>query len=153
MNYQQHLQNLLNIIVGKKLNDLMPILEVMSFGFEDYALHTLGLTRIIKDNDILVTTLDYQNWDGEEELNNDEHYFIKKFNDQIVGGVVTSVKVSPLYDLEIEMDNGVRIEVYVQNGYNHFDEENSQWLFFRVNDHDSPFVSVYNKTIDIAEKW
>ncbi|MBO5866507.1 MAG: hypothetical protein J6Q55_00435, partial [Clostridia bacterium] len=63
------------------------------------------------------------------------------------------VKVSPLYDLEIEMDNGVRIEVYVQNGYNHFDEENSQWLFFRVNDHDFPFVSVYNKTIDIAEKW
>ncbi|MBR2974819.1 MAG: hypothetical protein IKC47_03660 [Clostridia bacterium] len=155
MNYQQHLQNLLNIIVGKKLNHLKPIFEVMSFGFGEYALHTLGLTRIIKDNDILVTTLDYQNWDGEEAFNNDEHYFIKKFNDQIVGGVVTSIKVSPLYDLKIEMDNGVRVEVYVQNGHHHFDRDNNQWLFFKVDEEgdNAPFVSVYNKTVDITGEW
>lgn len=27
------------------------------------------------------------------------------------------------------MDNGIKIELFVKNGYNHFDDENEQWVF------------------------
>ena len=89
---------------------------MMMFSFEDYAFHALGLTRIIQDNDILVTTLDYLNWDRENDENNDESYFVKKHRDKIEGGVVISVSVTPLYDVEIVMDNGIKIELFVKNG-------------------------------------
>ena len=103
---------------------------------------------MIYENDILVTTLDYQNWDVEVDTNNDEWYFVEKYNDQIVGGVVKSVNVSVLYDVVIELDNGIRIELINKNGYNHFDEECEQWRFFKV--HDDPHIVVFSKKIDLG---
>ena len=150
MSYQSTLNEYLQVIVGKKLEKLNLACEMMMFSFEEYAFHTLGLTRIIKDNDILVTTLDYQNWDGEVNENNDEWYFANKYRDEIEGGVVTAVSVSPLYDVEIIMNNGVKIELFVKNGYHHFDDENEQWVFFRHDDHEHPFISVWSKSVDIA---
>ena len=108
---------------------------------------------VIFDNDILVTTLDYQNWDRENDENNDESYFVKKYRDKIEGGVVISVSVTPLYDVEIIMDNGIKIESFVKNGYHHFDDENEQWVFFRKGDHSHPFISVWSKSVDIATTW
>ena len=67
--------------------------EMMMFDFGDLKLHTQGLTRIVKDSDILTTTLDYQNWDGADDTHNDEWYFVERFRDAIVGGVVTSITV------------------------------------------------------------
>ena len=153
MEYQTKLNEHLQIIVGKRLDDLHLVCELMSFAFGDYAFHALGLTRIIHENDILVTTLDYLNWDQETDTNNDEWYFVKQYKDKIVGGTVTSVDVSPLHDVVINLDNGIRIETFVKNGYHHFDDESEQWVFFKVDDHSFPFVTVYNKTVDIAEKW
>jgi hypothetical protein len=153
MEYQTRLNEHLQIIVGKRLDDLHLVCELMSFAFGDYAFHALGLTRIIHENDILVTTLDYLNWDQETDTNNDEWYFVKQYKDKIVGGTVTSVDVSPLHDVVINLDNGIRIETFVKNGYHHFDDECEQWVFFKVDDHSFPFVTVYNKTVDIAEKW
>ncbi len=151
MDYQSTLNEHLQSIVGKKLDALSLACEMMVFSFEDYALHSLCLTRIILKKDILVTTLDYQSWDGEVDTNNDERYFVEKYRDQIVGGSVKSVSVSSLYDVEIIMDNGVRIELYIKNGYHHFDDEKEQWVFFS-DDHTYPFITVYNKTVDIAVK-
>ena len=91
MSYQSTLNEYLQVIVGKKLENLGLACEMMVFSFEDYAFHALGLTRIIKDNDILVTTLDYQNWDRKNDENNDESYFVKKYRDRIEGGIVISV--------------------------------------------------------------
>ena len=102
MSYQSTLNEYLQVIVGKKLEKLNLAFEMMMFSFEDYAFHSLGLTRIIKDNDILVTTLDYQNWDGEISENNDEAYFLEKYRDKIEGGVVISVSVTPLYDVVLK---------------------------------------------------
>ena len=153
MSYQATLNKYLQVIVGKKLEKLNLACEMMMFSFEDYAFHALGLTRIIKDNDILVTTLDYQNWDRKNDDNNDESYFVKKYRDKIEGGVVISVSVTPLYDVEIIMDNGIKIELFVKNGYHHFDDENEQWVFFRVDDHSYPFISVCSKSVDIATTW
>ena len=153
MDYQNKLNEHLQTIVGKRLNDLHLILELMSFSFEEYAFHALGLTRIIYGNDILVTTIDYLSWDGETDTNNDEWYFVEQYRDKIIGGTVVSVTVNSLHDVVIILDNGVRIETYIKNGHNHFEEECEQWCFFKVDDHSYPFITVYNKTVDIAVEW
>jgi len=152
MSYQSTLNKYLQVIVGKKLEELNLACEMMMFSFEDYDFHALGLTRIIKDNDILVTTLDYHNWDGETSENNDELYFVKKYRDKIEGGVVTSVRVGSLYDIEIVMDNGIKIELFIKNGYNHFDDENEQWVFFKRDDDSFPYISVWSKSVNINDK-
>ena len=153
MSYQSTLNEYLQVIVGKKLEKLNLACEMIMFSFEEYAFHALGFTRIIKYNGILVTSFDYLNLDSKTDENNDGLYSIKKHQDKIVGGVVISASVSPLYDVEIIMNNGVKIELFVKNGYNHFDDENEQWVFFKQGDHSHPFISVCSKTVDIATSW
>ena len=153
MDYQAKLNEHLQVIVGKQLVALNMACEMMMFSFEKYELHTQCLTRIICDNDILVTTLDYQSWDGETEENNDEWYFVEQNRDKIVGGTVTSVKVNALHDVTIVLDNGISIELFVKNGYHHYDNGQEQWVFFKHHDHSYPFVTVCNKTVDIAVDW
>ena len=153
MDYQARLEEHLQTIIGKQLDALNMACEMMMFSFEKYELHSQCLTRIICKNDVLVTTLDYQSWDGEIEENNDEWYFVKQNKDKIVGGTVTSVKVNALHDVTIVLDNSISIELFVKNGYHHFDDEQEQWVFFKHNDHSYPFITVYNKSVDIAVDW
>ena len=153
MDYRETLQNHFNDIVGKQLTELHLACEMMMFSFEEYALHTQCLTRIIFENNILVTTLDYQNWDGKVDTNNDEWYFVEQYRDKIIGGIVMSVSVSSLYDVTIILDNGIRIELINKNGYYHFDDECEQWRFFKVDGYTDPHITVYNKTVDIAVDW
>ena len=153
MDYQARLEEHLQIIIGKQLDALNMACEMMMFSFEKYELHSQCLTRIICKNDVLVTTLDYQSWDGEIEENNDEWYFVEQNKDKIVGGTVTSVKVNALHDVTIVLDNSISIELFVKNGYHHFDDEQEQWVFFKHNDHAYPFITVYNKSVDIAVDW
>ena len=153
MDYQARLEEHLQTIIGKQLDALNMACEMMMFSFEKYELHSQCLTRIICKNDVLVTTLDYQSWDGEIEENNDEWYFVKQNKDKIVGGTVTSVKVNALHDVTIVLDNSISIELFVKNGYHHFDDEQEQWVFFKHNDHSYPFITVYKKSVDIAVDW
>ena len=153
MDYHVKLHEHLQAIVGKKIDTLNMACEMMMFSFENYALHAQCLTRIICENDILVTTLDYQSWDGESDENNDEWYFVEQNRDRIVGGMVTSVNVNTLHDIVIILDNGIRIELFIKNGYNHFDDDHEQWMFFKRHDHSYPYITVYNKTVDIALAW
>ena len=153
MVYHNKLVEHLQIIVGKQLNAINLACEMMMFSFEAFALHAQCLTRIVCEDDILVTTLDYQSWDGEDESNNDEWYFVEQYRNKIVGGKVISVDVNSVHDVVIILDNGVKIELFVKNGYHHFDEEHAQWDFFKRNDRSYPFITVYSKSVDIAEKW
>lgn len=75
---QSKLKEYLQILIGKQLDALNLACETMMFGFEKYELHAQCLTRIIFENDILVTTLDYQSCDGKVEDNNDEWYFVEQ---------------------------------------------------------------------------
>ena len=153
MNYQDKLNEHLHAILGKQLDELNMACEMMMFSFEKYALQAQCFTRIICKNDVLVTTLDYQNWDGETEGNNEEWYFVEQNRDKIVGGTVTSVNVNALHDITIVLDNSISIELFVKNGYQHFDDEQEQWVFFKHHDHSYPFITVYNKSVDIAVDW
>ena len=153
MDHQAKLNEHLQVIVGKRLAALNMACEMMMFSFEKYELHTQCLTRIICENDILVTTLDYQSWDGKSEENNDEWYFVEQNRAKIVGGMVTSVTINALHDISIVLNNGIKIELFVKNGYHHFDDEQKQWVFFKHHDHSYPFITVYNKTVDIVVDW
>ena len=153
MDYQAKLNEYLQTIVGRQLDALNMACEMMMFSFGEYALHAQCLTRIVCENDILVTTLDYQSWDGDVEENNDEWYFVEQNRAEIECGMVTSVNVNALHDVTIDLDNGIRIELFIKNGHHHFDDEQEQWVFFKHHDHSYPFITVYNKTVDIAVDW
>lgn len=153
MNYQAMLNEHLQVIVGKQLDALNMACEMMMFSFEKYKIHAQCLTRIICENDILVTTSDYQSWDGETEENNDEWYFVEQNRTKIVGGTVTSVSVNALHDVAIILSNGIKIELFIKNVHNHFEDEQEQWVFFKHHDHSYPFITVYNKTVDVAVDW
>lgn len=149
MEFHAELQNHLQAIVGKQLVSINLACEMMMFSFGEYELHAQCFTRIIRNNDILVTTLDYQSWDGEISTHNDEWFFLEQFKPQITGSIV-SVDINPRYDVTIKLDSGIIIELYIKNGYQHFEEEHEQWVFFKRNDNSHPFITVYNKTVDIS---
>ena len=144
-------------IIGLHLTNVHLACEMMLFNFEQYSLHTQCLTRIIKNNDILVTTLDYQSWDGESSENNDEWFNLEKCKPEIEGGEVLDVKLSPLNDLIITLNNGITIEIFIQNSYAHFDDEHEQYRFFEYGTDDEPeeekdlrpHYVVYSKHIDL----
>lgn len=141
-----------NLLTGRKLEHFCCEAEILDFGFGALVLHAMGCTRVIKDNDILVTTIDYQSWDQEESTNNDEWFNMGKFHSEIVGGSVVSVRTSPWNDLHIRMDNGVMIECLVANAYPHYGEELEQWVLFEhTGDGSGTFLTVYNKSVDFRE--
>ncbi len=158
MNYIE-LEKLIKKIVGLKLGVIGYACEMLLFNFAQYALHVLCLTRIIKNGDILVTTLDYQSWDGEHNEKNDEYYNLARYKTEIEGGKVLSVEINSLCDLIITLDNDVTIQILIQNSYAHYDEENEQYRFFETSLDDEteeekklpPHYVVYNKHIEIQE--
>lgn len=137
-----------NLLVGKKLLHLCCVAEILNFDFDPLVLHAMGCSRVIRNNDILVTTLDYQSWDLSESTHNDEWFNVEKFNSDIIGGTVISVEISPWHDLRIKLDNNVVIECLIANSYPHYDEDKEQWLLFEpTKDHSGTFLAVYNKDI------
>ena len=109
-----------------------------------------GLTRIIKNGDILVSTLDYQSWDGVNSRSNDELKNIERFRKDIVGGAVVSADVNEVNDLRVTLDNGVIIECLIANGYVHYSNEREQWVLFEKNDREKrTFLTVYNKSCEL----
>lgn len=59
---------------GKKLRHLCCEADILDFDFAPLALHAMGCTRVIKNGDILVTTLDYQSWDLSETMAGCENF-------------------------------------------------------------------------------
>lgn len=126
------IKDVIEQIRGSQLTDIKLACEMMVFHIERYALHAQCLTRIIKDGDILVTTADYQSWDGETSENNDEWHNLDKYRSEIIGGKVISISLNALGDVEIALDNGIIIQIYVENGYPYYDGEQEQYRFFEI---------------------
>ncbi len=150
---EQKAVQFVNALIGKKLVHLCCEAEILDFDFSSMVLHAMGCSRIIKNNDILVTTLDYQSWDLTESTHNDEWFNMERFNSEIVGGTVISVKICPWHDLRIELDNHVIIECLIANAFPHYKEEQEQWVLFEpTRDHSGTFLTVYPKSIDFYDK-
>ncbi len=149
---EQEYQDFLSRMKGLQLQSINCACEMLMLDFEGYAFHALELTRVILNNDILFTSHDYQSWDGENDKNNDEWYFLDKYREALLGGTVTDIAFSPLHDLKIYFDNHLIIECYIANGCHHYDDENEQYTFFeRKKTGFRKFLAVYNKRITISE--
>lgn len=56
---EQKAVQFVNSLIGKKLVHFCCEAEILDFDFSSMVLHAMGCSRIIKNNDILVTTFDY----------------------------------------------------------------------------------------------
>ena len=146
---EKEIKAFINLWVGKRLESLNCICEMLDFCFSDnLVLHGLGLTRIFLKDDLIITTIDYNSWDQTDSKHNDEWFNTEKYKDQIIGGKVTNISISKSNDLFLELDNGVRIECFVANAYPHYDEEREQWLLFEhTEDHSGRFLTALNKRL------
>lgn len=151
MKMERKVMNFIHSLVGKRLLDVCCTAEILTFDFSPLALHASGYARIIRNSDILVTTLDYQSWDLSESTNNDEWFNVAKFHAEIIGGAVLSATLSPWNDLHIELDNGVIIECLIANSFPHYNEEQEQWVLFECSKDPKPFLTVYNKRFEFIE--
>lgn len=143
------LQKYINNIIGLKPKEINLACEMIMLNFGNYKIHFQSFTRIIKNNDILLTTLDYQNWDKKEDKNNDEWYFLEKYKKEILNGIVIDVSLTKTNDLTIVFDNGITIETYISNGYSHYEEDQEQWrLILKLDNDKSQDIVIYNKHIE-----
>lgn len=146
----EKLHNYLDQLVGIKLKDIKLACQMIILDFGNIGIHCQQFTRVSKNDDILFTTLDYQSWDEKVDTNNDEKYFFDKYRNEIIGGVVARIIYNKFNDVTIIFDNGVVIEIFVSNGYNHFVDEIEHWrLLIDTSDDDSKHIVIYNKKVEM----
>lgn len=120
---------ILKTFIGKKLIDIHLVCEMMCFDFGDVGFHAQGFTRIIQNDEILVTTADYQHWDQVESENNDEWYNIAQYKDRIINNIIERIELSPVNDMFIYLSNGICIQAFAEYGSLHFCDYCEQWRF------------------------
>ena len=146
----EKLHNYLDQLVGIKLKDIKLACQMIILDFGNIGIHCQQFTRVSKNDDILFTTLDYQSWDEKVDTNNDEKYFFDKYRNEIIGGGVARIIYNKFNDVTIIFDNGVVIEIFVSNGYNHFVDEIENWrLLIDTSDDDSKHIVIYNKKVEM----
>lgn len=146
----EKLHNYLDQLVGSKLEDIKLACQMIILNFGNVGIHCQQFTRVSKNNDILFTTLDYQNWDEKVDTNNDEKYFFDKYRNEIINGIIIKVIYNKFNDLTFIFDNGVIIETFVSNGYNHFVDEVEQWrLLIDTSNDASKHIVVHNKNVEL----
>lgn len=138
----------LNQLVGKPLEDVRLACEMIMLDFGNIGIHAQGFTRIMEGSDILLTTLDYLNWDEVTDTNNDEWYNLAQYKSRIVGNKVTAVELTSSCDLTIRLENQICIQAFNSNGPSHYGdiEEQEQWRVL-LDDEDMHIV-VYQKNIE-----
>lgn len=131
-------------LVGQRLSDLGAHYEILILRFGEYELHVSCFARIIHNEEILLTTRDYQSWDESNHKHNDMYINIAKHGEALVGQRVTAVEISPVNDLFVTLDNDARIEIFSSNGNLQFTAEKEQWFFYKPKDKAYPFLSISN---------
>ena len=147
---RQDIIDFVSLLVGKNLEYLGCEADLLEFVFEeDLVLHAAGFSRVVADDEILITTPDYQSWDGIDSMHNDENFNMTTHRERIVGGRVLSAAVNALGDLTITLDNGVTVECRIANAAPHYGEDAEQWVLFEhTSDHSGRFLTAYNKQLD-----
>ncbi len=147
---RQDIIDFVSLLVGKNLEYLGCEADLLEFVFEeDLVLHAAGFSRVVADDEILITTPDYQSWDGIDSMHNDENFNMTTHRERIVGGRVLSAAVNALGDLTITLDNGVTVECRIANAAPHYGEDAEQWVLFEhTADHSGRFLTAYNKQLD-----
>lgn len=124
--------------------------EMLVFDFGSYGLHAQNYARVVKNGKILLTTLDYQSWDRKNDEYNDEWRNLDQYRDEIVGGVVSDVRLNELNDLTVTLDNGVTIECFAANGETIYEEEPEFWrLMVGVDETRVTHIVATNVSLDV----
>ncbi len=145
---EESVRAFLNELVGRKVDYCCCEADILDIGFSgEIVLHGMGLSRVSLNNDILLTTIDYQSWDKKIDTNNDEWYNVERFRNKIVGGTVLSVSYNRIHDLRIVLDNNIVIECFIANGYPHYSDETEQWVLFERGP-SGKYLSVSGKSLD-----
>ena len=124
---RENLKQYLDTCIGKELLNIYLVCEMMCFEFGDMALHAKSFTRILQNDEVLVTTLDYQGWDEIDDKNNDEWYNIHQFKHRLIGNKIERIDLSTVNDLFVYLENGVVIQSFAANGPLHYGCWNEQW--------------------------
>ena len=139
-------------LIGQTMHDLAVHYEILILRFGEYEIHVSCFARIVHNGEILLTTQDYQSWDGEDHKHNDMYFNIAKHGATVIGQTVRSVEVSPINDLLVILDNGARIEIFSSEGSHRFSEESEQWFFYKPKDKTYPYLCITNNGIEIQSK-
>lgn len=137
-------------LVGQTLYDLGVCYDILKLCFGEYEIHVGCFARIVLNDQILLTTEDYNSRDEEDYKHNDMYLNIAKHGANLIGHVVQSVEISAINDLFIVLDNGARIELFNSNGELHFSEGGEQYFFYKPKDKAYPFLSITNKDVEIG---
>jgi hypothetical protein len=138
-------------VCESKLSRVYLVANMLCFEFEKEdtisSLHVQCFYRIHKNNEILVTSQDYHIFDydkGDEDgMNNDLWKNFKKISNQIEGNLVTKMSVNEIKDINISLDNGFQIDIYVSHSKSNFEEMIEQYRFL-PSGKDVAHLVVYN---------
>ena len=144
---RQKIKDYLKELDGRNLDDLNLACEMMMFCFGDISIHSQCFTRIIRNEQILLTTSDYQNWDGENEKHNDMWYNLARHIDLIINKKVIETQLTDTNDLLIWLENDVCIQMFISHSCPHYGDDREQWRIFRQGNVDVPHTVVYSQTV------
>ncbi len=147
---EEIIKNHLDLLIGRKLDNLNLACEMMMFIFGDISVHSQCFTRILHKDRILLTTLDYQNWDEITDTNNDEWHNLSQHKNIIVNNKVIKAEFTPTQDVFIQLENDICIQMFLSNGAPHYVEDCEQWRIFN-NNVGTPHVVIYSDHIRIPE--
>jgi hypothetical protein len=145
---RQKIKKYLESLESRCLDDVNLACEMMMFRFGDISIHSQCFTRIIRRERVLLTTLDYQNWDGETDTNNDEWHHLAQYKDIIVKNKVIKTELTDTNDVFIWLQNDICIQMLISNGSHHYGEACEQWRIFENNNKEAPHIVVYGETIE-----
>ena len=141
------IKNYLELLIGRSLDSVNLACEMLMFAFGDISLHSQCFTRIMLKERVLLTTLDYHNWDGETDTNNDEWYNLSRYKNSIINNKVVKAELTETNDVFIWLENDIQIQMFIANGSPHYEEDNEQWRIFENNNEDSSHIVVYSESI------
>lgn len=132
--------------------NLMANMIGISFSRDNYVfvMHIQAFTRIIHNNQIIVTSNDYFEYEKDDEsgTRNDLWINMIKASEVINESKVIDVNSNDFGDFRIILDNKAIIEVMISNSMPNFDDEIEQYRFFQENSNDNHFVMYTNGNYD-----
>ena len=144
---RKKLEAYLELLNGTILDNLTLAAQMMIFSFGNIAIHSQCFTRIMHKNQILLTTLDYQNWDEVDDKNNDEWYNLSLHKNLIINNKVIKAELTNSNDLFIWLENDIQLQIFISNGLPHYIEDSEQWRIFENDGENMPHTVVYSNCI------
>lgn len=144
----KNINEYLETFIGKELLDINLVCEMMCFNFGEMHFHAQGFTRVLQNDEILVTTLDYQHWDEKDDKNNDEWINMAQFKKVILNNRIERFELMPINDIFIYLENGICVQSFNRNGPLHFGDCDEQWRFLIKNNENDIHIVAQGKTIE-----